>query len=53
LKQRATSLDLKKKEAEQVKADLVEAGFPKLQDLEKEKDYLKNLIVSIISFNNV
>ncbi|KAJ8423786.1 LOW QUALITY PROTEIN: hypothetical protein Cgig2_023108 [Carnegiea gigantea] len=50
---RAISLDLKKKEAEQVKADLAEARFPKLQDLDKEKDYLKNLIGSVISFNNV
>ncbi|KAJ8447931.1 hypothetical protein Cgig2_012066 [Carnegiea gigantea] len=45
----------KKKKAEQVKVDLVEAGFSKLQDLEKEKekDRLKNLIGFVISFNNV
>ncbi|KAJ8427404.1 LOW QUALITY PROTEIN: hypothetical protein Cgig2_030698 [Carnegiea gigantea] len=47
------SLDLKKKEAEQVKADLAEAGFSKLQDLEKKKNHLKSLIGSIISFNNI
>ncbi|KAJ8437261.1 hypothetical protein Cgig2_010086 [Carnegiea gigantea] len=46
-------LDPKKKEAEQLKADLVEAGFVKLQDLEKEKNHLKSLIGSVISFNNV
>jgi len=48
-----SSLDLKKKEAEQVKEDLIGAGFSKLHDLEKAKDYLKDLIGSIISFNNV
>ncbi|KAJ8425999.1 hypothetical protein Cgig2_006249 [Carnegiea gigantea] len=47
------SLDLKKKEAEQVKADLAKAGFSKLQDLEKEKNHLKSLIGSVISFKNV
>jgi len=47
------SLDLKRKEAEQVKADLIGAGFSKLQDLEKAKDHLKDLIGSVISFNNV
>ena len=48
-----SSLDLRKQEAEQVKADLIEARFFKLQDLEKEKDRLKNLIGIVISFNNV
>ncbi|KAJ8440947.1 LOW QUALITY PROTEIN: hypothetical protein Cgig2_020489 [Carnegiea gigantea] len=48
-----SSLDLKKKEAEQVKVDLAGARFLKLQDLEKEKDHLKNLIGFVISFNNV
>ncbi|KAJ8432696.1 hypothetical protein Cgig2_016369 [Carnegiea gigantea] len=38
-----SSLHSKKKEAEQVKTDLIEAGFSKLQDLKKEKDCLKNL----------
>ncbi|KAJ8437672.1 hypothetical protein Cgig2_028610 [Carnegiea gigantea] len=41
------------KEAEHVKADLVEPGHSKLLDLEKKKDHLKILIGSIISFNNV
>ncbi|KAJ8430027.1 hypothetical protein Cgig2_010956 [Carnegiea gigantea] len=45
-------LDLKKREAEQVQADLVQAGFSKLQDLKKEKDHLKNLIGFVISFDN-
>ena len=48
-----SSLDSKKQEDEQVKADLIEAGFSKLQDLEKEKERLKNLIGVVISFNNV
>ena len=48
-----SSLDLRKQEAEQVKADLIEAGLSKLQDLEKEKERLKNLIGIVISFNNV
>ena len=48
-----SSLDLRKKEAEQVKADLIGAGFSKLQDLEKAKDHLKDLIGSVTSFNNV
>ncbi|KAJ8434538.1 hypothetical protein Cgig2_004304 [Carnegiea gigantea] len=48
-----SSLDLKKREAEQVKADLAEAGFSKLQDLEKEKNHLKSLIGSVISFKNI
>ena len=48
-----SSLDLKKREAEQVKANLLEVGFSKLQDLEQEKDHLKILIGSVISFNNV
>ncbi|KAJ8434749.1 hypothetical protein Cgig2_001952 [Carnegiea gigantea] len=48
-----SSLDLKKREAKQVKANLTEAGFSKLQDLEKEKSHLKNLIGSVISFKNV
>ncbi|KAJ8436511.1 hypothetical protein Cgig2_003209 [Carnegiea gigantea] len=48
-----SSLDLRKQEAEQVKADLIKAGFFKLQDLEKENDRLKNLIDIVISFNNV
>jgi len=48
-----SSLDLKKREAEQVKADLAEAGFSKLQDLEKEKNHLKSLIGSVFSFKNV
>ncbi|KAJ8438098.1 hypothetical protein Cgig2_015355 [Carnegiea gigantea] len=43
----------KKREVEQVKANLIEAGFSKLQDLDKEKDRLKNLISFVISFNNV
>ena len=47
------TLDLKKKEAVQVKVDLIRAGFSKLQDLEKAKDHLKDLIGSVISFNNV
>ncbi|KAJ8421646.1 hypothetical protein Cgig2_019219 [Carnegiea gigantea] len=41
-----SSLGLKKKEAEQVKADLAKVGFSKLQDLEKEKNHLKSLISS-------
>ena len=48
-----SSLDLRKQEVEQVKADLIEAGLSKLQDLEKEKEHLKNLIGNVISFNNV
>ena len=48
-----SSLDLKKKEKEPVKADLAEAGFSKLQNLEKDKRHLKCLIGSIISFNNI
>ncbi|KAJ8431210.1 hypothetical protein Cgig2_020321 [Carnegiea gigantea] len=44
---------IRKMEAEEVKADLTKAGFSKLQDLEKEKNHLKSLIGSIISFNNV
>ncbi|KAJ8435463.1 hypothetical protein Cgig2_021096 [Carnegiea gigantea] len=48
-----SSLDLKKREAKQVKTDLTKAGFSKLQDLEKEKNHLKILIGSVISFNNV
>ncbi|KAJ8433130.1 hypothetical protein Cgig2_004868 [Carnegiea gigantea] len=48
-----SSLDLKKKKAKQVKVDLAEAGFSKLQDLEKEKNHLKSLIGSVISFKNV
>jgi len=49
-----SSLDLKKWEADQqVKVDLVKAGFSELQDFEKEKDHLKNLTGSIISFNDV
>ncbi|KAJ8420265.1 hypothetical protein Cgig2_014313 [Carnegiea gigantea] len=47
-----SSLELKKKEAEQVKVDLVEAGFSKLHDLEKEKNHLKSLIGFIIFFEN-
>ncbi|KAJ8426816.1 hypothetical protein Cgig2_022597 [Carnegiea gigantea] len=47
-----SSLDLKKREVEQVKADLAEARFSKLQDLVKKNNYLKSLISSIISFNN-
>ncbi|KAJ8432610.1 hypothetical protein Cgig2_032891 [Carnegiea gigantea] len=47
-----SSLDLKKREAEQVKADLAEVGFSKLQDLEKEKNHLKSLIGSVICFKN-
>jgi len=35
-----SSLDLKKKEEEQMKVDLAEAWFSKLQDLEKEKNHL-------------
>ena len=46
-------LDLKKREAEQVKADLAKVGFSKLVDLEKEKNHFKSLICSVISFNNV
>jgi len=48
-----SALDLKKKEVEQVKADFAEARFSKLQDLEKEKDHLNNLIGYVISFDNV
>ena len=48
-----SSLDLKKREAEWVKADLVEVGFSKLQHLENEKNHLKSLIGSVISFNNI
>ncbi|KAJ8430069.1 hypothetical protein Cgig2_028781 [Carnegiea gigantea] len=48
-----SSLDLQKKKAELVKADLAEEGFSKLQDLEKEKNHLKSLIGSVISFKNV
>ena len=48
-----SSLDLKQKEAKQVKADLAEAGFSNLQDFEKEKNHLKSLIGSVISFKNV
>ncbi|KAJ8423940.1 hypothetical protein Cgig2_008567 [Carnegiea gigantea] len=43
---------LKAKEQE-VKADLADAKFSKLQDLEKEKNHPKSLIGSVISFNNV
>ncbi|KAJ8422655.1 hypothetical protein Cgig2_029099 [Carnegiea gigantea] len=42
-----------RRKAKQVKVDLAGAGFSKLQDLEKEKDHPKNLIGSVISFNNV
>ena len=45
------SLDLKKKEKEQLQKELANTGFAKLHDLEKEKDQLKNLIDSIVSFN--
>ena len=48
-----SSLDLKRKEAEQVKADLTVARSYKLQDLEKKKERLNILIGSVISFNNV
>jgi len=48
-----SSLDLKRKEAKQVKADLIEVRFSKLLDLEKEKDHPNILISSVISFNNV
>ena len=47
-----SSLGSKKQEAEQVKEDLIKVGFSRLQDLEKEKDHLKNLISSVVSFNN-
>ncbi|KAJ8428043.1 hypothetical protein Cgig2_007620 [Carnegiea gigantea] len=50
LSSKASKLKVKEQE---VKADLVEAGFSKVQDLEKEKNHLKSLIDSIISFNNV
>jgi len=48
-----SSLYLKKRETKQVKADLVEAGFSKLQDVEKEKNHPNSLISSVIYFNNV
>ena len=48
-----SSLDSKKREVEQVKTDLIEVGFSKLQDLEKENDPVKNLISFVISFSNV
>ena len=46
-----SSLYSKKREVEQVNIDLVESGFSKLQDTEKERDRLKNLIGFVISFN--
>jgi len=45
------SLDLKRKEKERLQKELTDVGFAKLHDLEKEKDQLKNLIDSIVSFN--
>jgi len=45
------SLDLNKKEKERLQKELADEGFAKLHDLEKEKDQLKNLIDSIVSFN--
>ncbi|KAJ8443029.1 hypothetical protein Cgig2_030232 [Carnegiea gigantea] len=48
-----SSLYSKKREAKQVKAHLIEGEFSKLQDLEKEKDHLKNLNSFVLSFNNV
>ena len=45
------SLDLKKKKKERLQKELTNEGFAKLHDLEKEKDQLKNLIDSIVSFN--
>ncbi|KAJ8439084.1 hypothetical protein Cgig2_009227 [Carnegiea gigantea] len=47
------SLYSKKREVEQVKEDMIKAGFSKLRYLEKERDSLKNLISFVISFNNV
>jgi len=46
-----TSLNLKRKEKERLQVELVEVGVAKLQDLEKEKHQLNNLVDSIISFN--
>ncbi|KAJ8425079.1 hypothetical protein Cgig2_001644 [Carnegiea gigantea] len=46
-----SSLYSKKREVKKV--DLIEVGFSKLQDLQKEKDCLENLIGLVISFNNV
>ncbi|KAJ8420339.1 hypothetical protein Cgig2_023374 [Carnegiea gigantea] len=48
-----SSLDSKKKKMEQVQADLVADGLSKLQDLEKQKEHLKNLVGFVISFSNV
>ena len=45
------SLCFKRKEKEHLQAELAEAGVTKLQDLEKEKDQLNNLVDSIVSFN--
>ena len=45
------SLDLKKKEKEQLQKELTNAGFAKLHDLEKEKEQLESLIDSIVAFN--
>jgi len=44
------SLDLKKKEKEELQKELANAGFARLHDLEKEKEQLENLIDSIVSF---
>jgi len=45
------SLDLKKKEKEQLQKELANAGFAKLHELEKEKEQLESLIDSIVAFN--
>ncbi|KAJ8446033.1 hypothetical protein Cgig2_012377 [Carnegiea gigantea] len=46
------SLDLKRREAKQVKMDVAKAGFFGLLDLENGKGHLKNLITFVISINN-
>ncbi|KAJ8424394.1 hypothetical protein Cgig2_006316 [Carnegiea gigantea] len=45
------SLYFKRKEKERLQVELAEAGFTKLQDLEKEKHQLNILVDSIVSFN--
>ena len=45
------SLRFKRKENERLQVELAEAGVTKLQDFEKEKHQLNNLVDSIVSFN--
>ncbi|KAJ8425399.1 hypothetical protein Cgig2_033079 [Carnegiea gigantea] len=47
------SLYSKKRQAEHLKGDLIEARFSQLQGLKKNKDYLKNFIDFVTSFDNV